>query len=91
MRPHIVESDDGSTLIEWVFDHHRFGISLDLNISESSWYFVSDREGGDVMQGDLITDEFFRTINNYLRKTDEKHDASDPTPSSGAAEAETGA
>lgn len=38
--------DDGSFLIEWNFNHYKMGVSIELDISESSWHFVSDENFG---------------------------------------------
>ena len=38
--------DDGSFLIEWNFEHYKLGISIETNISDSSWNFVSDEKFG---------------------------------------------
>lgn len=40
-RPKAIKCLDGSTLIEWITKNCRFGISLEVEPSESSWYFVS--------------------------------------------------
>jgi len=34
--------EDGSLLIEWIFPDYRFGFSLENNLNESSYYFVSN-------------------------------------------------
>lgn len=44
MKPHIVFPEDGSVLIEWIEEGRRFGISLEPNIEESGWYYVSKGE-----------------------------------------------
>jgi hypothetical protein len=37
----ITHCDDGSTLFEWCYKKEwRFGISIEKNKRESSWYFV---------------------------------------------------
>jgi len=41
MKPHVSYPDDDSILIEWIGDGVRFAISLEENLEESSWYFVS--------------------------------------------------
>jgi hypothetical protein len=40
-KPKAIKCADGSNLIEWITKDCRFGISLELEPSESSWYFVS--------------------------------------------------
>jgi hypothetical protein len=50
--PHIIYSEDGSILIEWVLPNHkRFGITIERDPSESGWYFVS--RDGDCEFGEL--------------------------------------
>ena len=39
--PHRFECDDGSILYEWTHRTWRFGISIEGEHAESSWYFVS--------------------------------------------------
>lgn len=41
MKPHIVKGEDGSILIEWISKEYRFGIALEKNKKESSWYFAA--------------------------------------------------
>lgn len=38
--------DDGSFLFEWRFLHYRLGFSIEVDIKESCWYFVSDETLG---------------------------------------------
>lgn len=33
--------EDGSTLIEWIYDDFRIGFSLEKDLDQSSWYLVS--------------------------------------------------
>ena len=40
-KPKAIKCADGSILIEWITKNCRFGISLEKEPSESSWYFVS--------------------------------------------------
>ena len=51
MKPHIIKCKDESILIEWIDKNQRFGISLEKDRKESSWYFVSKdgtTEGGEL-------------------------------------------
>lgn len=41
-NPMINKADGGSYSIEWIFDGHRFALTLDENIEDSGWYAVSD-------------------------------------------------
>jgi hypothetical protein len=46
---------DGSVLIEWIFNDFRLGISLEEDLNESSWYLVSKNgSGGDVSNFGLL-------------------------------------
>ena len=51
-NPHIIYGEDGSILIEWRLPNHkRFGITIERDVSESGWYFVS--RDGDAELGEL--------------------------------------
>ncbi len=41
---HAVNVEDGSTLIEWIFDDFRIGFSVESDRDESSWYLVSSKK-----------------------------------------------
>lgn len=41
MEAHVSHVDDGSTLIEWIADDCRFGVSIEPDLKESSWYYVT--------------------------------------------------
>ena len=41
MKPYVRQVEDGSILFEWISKNHRFCISIEPNIVESSWFFVS--------------------------------------------------
>jgi hypothetical protein len=43
--------DDESVLIEWIFKDFRIGFSIELVVSESSWYLVSNDNLGEVSAG----------------------------------------
>ncbi len=43
------ELDDGGILIEFVMRKARLGFSIELDESESGWYFVSDESAGAVL------------------------------------------
>lgn len=45
---HAFSVQDGSLLIEWIFDDFRVGFSLEPIPSESSWYLVSNAKLGDI-------------------------------------------
>lgn len=39
--PYRIVCDDGSILFEWIRQSWRFGISIEKELRESGWYFVS--------------------------------------------------
>ena len=41
---HAVNVEDGSTLIEWIFDDFRIGFSVEKESDESSWYLVASKK-----------------------------------------------
>lgn len=41
MEPFVTYCADDSLLIEWIDSDCRFGISIEPNLKESSWYFVT--------------------------------------------------
>ncbi|MCJ7691152.1 MAG: hypothetical protein MUO60_17815 [Clostridiaceae bacterium] len=46
--------DEGSISIEWLFEQFRIGISIETDIDESCWYFVSKPEVGGIMTSGLL-------------------------------------
>ena len=52
--------DDGSILIEWIFDDFRVGFSIGPDMQESSWYLVSSKNLGEI------------SASGYIPKTDIK-------------------
>jgi hypothetical protein len=40
-KPHIIENEDGSIVIEWIKKEKRFGICIENDLRQSSWYFAS--------------------------------------------------
>jgi len=55
--------DDGSVLIEWIFDDFRIGFSIEPNVDESSWYLVSNEKLGDIGASGYISRN---NINNLV-------------------------
>lgn len=41
-------SDDGSLLLEWIFDDFRVGFNLEQDPNKSSWYLVSKASAGGI-------------------------------------------
>lgn len=55
---HAFAVQDGSILIEWIFDDFRVGFSIEPIPSESSWYLVSNAKLGDIsVAGDISRGE----------------------------------
>ena len=58
---HAFAVQDGSILIEWIFDDFRVGFSIEPIPSESSWYLVSNAKlrdisvAGDISRGESET------------------------------------
>lgn len=48
--------DDGSLLIEWLFEDFRIGFSLEINISESNWYLVTNQKLGEINASGYLSD-----------------------------------
>lgn len=44
MKAYVIHCDDGSILYEWVGNHRRFGIAIELKPEDSGWYFI-DKDG----------------------------------------------
>ena len=40
--------DDGSVLLEWIFNDFRMGFSIEPNPQDSSWYLVTNRNLGEI-------------------------------------------
>ncbi|MHA1290504.1 MAG: hypothetical protein ACTSPB_24235 [Candidatus Thorarchaeota archaeon] len=40
--------EDGSVLVEWIFDSFRVGFSIEPDEKESGWYLVTNRTLGDI-------------------------------------------
>ena len=45
MKPYLFHGEDDSVLIEWIGANVRFGLSLEADISKSSWYYVDPSNG----------------------------------------------
>jgi hypothetical protein len=57
-RLHAFDVQDGSILIEWIFDDFRVGFSIEPVPTESSWYLVSNAKLGYIgTSGDISQDE----------------------------------
>jgi hypothetical protein len=45
MKPHVALVDENTcVLIEWIGDRVRFGVTIEQDVSESGWFYVSDDE-----------------------------------------------
>jgi len=43
---HLIEGEDGSVSLEWMFPHFRLGFSIESEDQDSNWFFVSDESAG---------------------------------------------
>ncbi len=64
---HAFAVQDGSALIEWIFDDFRVGFSIESIPSESSWYLVSNAKLGDISVAGDISQNGFETQNLMLK------------------------
>lgn len=58
---------DGSILIEWIFDDFRIGFSIEPIPTESSWYLVSNAKLGDISIAKNISQDTSETQNLMLK------------------------
>ena len=63
---HAFDVQDGSILIEWIFDDFRVGFSIEPILSESSWYLVSNAKLGDIGKSGHISQDESETQNLIL-------------------------
>ena len=69
-KPHIIECEDGSLLLEWIKDSARFAICIEPDIYESSWYYVE--KDGVVPQSDYLPLKMINYIMMFMEKESEK-------------------
>lgn len=50
--------EDDTLLIEWIFPNFRFGFSMEKDLNESSYYFISKKNYGETTVSGLINDTF---------------------------------
>ena len=65
-RLHVFDVQDGSILIEWIFDDFRVGFSIEPILTESSWYLVSNAKLGDIGKSGHISQDESETQNLIL-------------------------
>lgn len=53
---HTFPVDDGSLLIEWIFEDFRIGFSLEQESNESSWYLVTNPKFGEISASGYLSD-----------------------------------
>ena len=66
-RLHAFDVQDGSILIEWIFDDFRVGFSIEPILTESSWYLVSNAKLGDIGDFGNISQDESETQNLILK------------------------
>jgi hypothetical protein len=54
---HVVIVEDGSILIEWIFTDFRIGFSIEVEITESSWYLVSNEKLENISKSGFLTSD----------------------------------
>ncbi len=59
---HAFNVDDGSILLEWVFDDFRIGFSIEPLETESSWFLITNEERDSISASGYLSD----TIENTL-------------------------
>jgi len=65
VKLYVTKYSDGSVSLEWISQLVRFGISLEQNPSESSWYYVSK----DILSDSgLITESELDCLREYFAK-----------------------
>jgi len=60
LKPLISRCSDGSILLEWIKKDWRFGISIEKDPAESSWYLVTRK--GKLDDSGLLSEEFSNLI-----------------------------
>jgi len=63
---HAFNVDDGSVLIEWIFDDFRIGFSIESEPKESSWYLVSNTNSGEMAASGYISRVDIKTLALWL-------------------------
>lgn len=59
--------DDGSVLLEWIFEDFRLGFSIEPNFQDSGWYLVAKRSLGEISaSGYMSNDSFDKQIHWLL-------------------------
>ena len=58
--------DDGSILLEWIFNDFRVGFNIEQIESESSWYLVSNEKYGETNASGFISKNNFDNILLWL-------------------------
>jgi hypothetical protein len=64
MKPCVVKCEDGSTLIEFISKEWRFGICIEKERKESSWYLVTKK--GKLDECDYLSKEFLSIIKENI-------------------------
>ena len=59
-------AEDGSLLIEWIFDDFRVGFSLEQNQEDSGWFLVSKPEKGGIAASGSLVKAKARNIISWL-------------------------
>lgn len=68
-KPYVTESEDGSIWIEFTKDNKRFFITLENNLDESGWGYVSKENGDLDMECDSLEPRMLEYIKKFYNET----------------------
>jgi hypothetical protein len=60
--------DDGSVLLEWIFDGRRLGFTIEEEPAESGWYYVSSERYGDFCESGSLKDVKSRVLAKMIKR-----------------------
>jgi hypothetical protein len=66
MKPLVHKQQDGSMLIEWISKDCRFGLCLEKNKEENSWYYIS-RCKNELQEDGLLPFEIIDFIKDHYK------------------------
>jgi hypothetical protein len=65
-RLHAFLTEDSSVLFEWIFPDCRIGFTIEANASESGWYLVAKRTGGEIFASGALSEIELDSIISWL-------------------------
>jgi hypothetical protein len=63
--------EDNSLALEWIFKDFRVGLSFDLDVQESSWFFVSSFSAGSIQRYGCLQELTDRDIQSWFSLIEE--------------------